>query len=302
MKLSTIEAYLKNPQLLVSAAGKRGLFNWISDERYLKLMFNVKMGKELNLNDPKTFNEKLQWLKLNDRKPEYTQMVDKYAVRQYITDTIGDEYLIPLLGVWDRFDDIDFKKLPNQFVLKCTHDSGGMVIIRDKRKLNIAKVRRKLNTCLKQNYYWVGREWPYKNVIPRIIAERYMVDEAGSELIDYKFFCFNGTPVFLYISKGLEFHETASISFFDLNGGPMPFKRTDYRSLDYVNMPVNFEKMKVLAKEYASMIGSPFLRVDMYEINEKIYFSEFTFTPCGGMLPFEPLEYDKILGKKLDIF
>jgi len=297
-----IKNLLHNPLIILESLGHRGFFNWMDDETYLKMIYRARMHKKLDLNNPQTFNEKLQWLKLHDRKPEYTQLVDKYKVRKYIADTIGEQYLIPLLGVWDKFDDIDFNKLPNQFVLKCTHDSGGLVICRDKSKLDIVKARKKLNTCLNQNYYWGGREWPYKNVKPRIIAEKYMVDKSGAELKDYKFFCFNEETFFLYVSQGLENHDTASISFYDLNGKPMPFKRTDYRSLaGSIKMPVNFEKMKVLANEYASTIGSPFLRVDMYEINEMIYFSEFTFTPCAGMLPFEPPEYDKILGEKLEI-
>lgn len=168
------------------------VFKFIPDSIYLKIKFRLKMNKKLNLNDPKTFNEKLQWLKLYDRKLEYTRYVDKYEVRSYISEKIGKEYLIPLIGVYNSFDEIDFNKLPNQFVLKCTHDSGGSIICRDKSKLDFKAARKKINKCMRKNNYFHGREWPYMNIRPRIICEKYMIDESGNGLIDYKFMCFNG--------------------------------------------------------------------------------------------------------------
>lgn len=178
----------KNPKKIIEFAGYKQLLNWIDDKAYLKLMYYLIFDKKLNLNNSKTFNEKLQWLKLYDRNPLYTKLVDKYEVRKYIAQTIGEEYLIPLIGVWDKFDDIDFSTLPNQFVLKCTHDSGGLVICKNKSKLDIEVARKKINKCLRRNYYYSGREWPYKDVKPRIVCEKYMVDESGVELKDYKFF------------------------------------------------------------------------------------------------------------------
>ena len=177
---------------LISSLNRRNLLNWMPDKMYIEMLYKVRMGRKLNLDNPQTFNEKLQWLKLYDRKPEYTTMVDKAAVKDYVADKIGSEYIIPTLGVWEHFDDIDFDQLPNQFVLKCNHDSGGLVICKDKASLDMEAAREKIESSLKRNFYYHSREWPYKNVKPCIIAEKYMVDESGTELKDYKFYCFGG--------------------------------------------------------------------------------------------------------------
>lgn len=171
-----------------------------ADEKYLKILFKYLMGKECNFDNPQTYSEKLQWLKIYDRNPLYTQLVDKYEVRKFIEERIGSEHLIPCLGVWNHFDEIDFNKLPNQFVLKCTHDSGGLIICKDKSTLDLKQARKKIEHCLKRNYFLNHREWPYKDVKPRIIAEEYTVDESGYELKDYKIFCFNGEPKAMFIA------------------------------------------------------------------------------------------------------
>lgn len=273
----------------------RGFFNRMSDETYLKLRYNCIMGKKLNLDNPVTYNEKLQWLKLYDRKPEYTKMVDKYEAKKYVADIIGEEYIILTLGVWDNVNDIDFDTLPNQFVLKCTHDSGGLVICKDKAELDIENAKNTLNHFLNRNFYSVHREWPYKDVKHRIIAEKYMEDESGKDLKDYKFFCFNGEPKLLYISEGLSDHSTAKISFADMDYNIAEFKRNDFKPFDELpKKPINFEKMKELAKVLSK--DRAFIRVDFYEINKKIFFGELTFFPCSGYLPFDPEKYDKILG------
>lgn len=267
----------------------------MSDKAYLKLRYNCIMGKKLNLDNPVTYNEKLQWLKLYDRKPEYTKMVDKYEAKKYVADIIGEEYIIPTLGVWDNVNDIDFDTLPNQFVLKCTHDSGGLVICKDKSKLDIENAKNTLNHFLNRNFYSVHREWPYKDVKPRIIAEKYMEDESGKDLKDYKFFCFNGEPKLLYISEGLSDHSTAKISFADMDYNIAEFKRNDFKPFDELpKKPINFEKMKELAKVLSK--DRAFIRVDFYEINKKIFFGELTFFPCSGYLPFDPEKYNKVLG------
>jgi len=272
----------------------------ISDEEFLKEKYYIRMDKKLNLDSPQTFNEKLQWLKLYDRNPEYTKMVDKYEVKKYISEILGEEYIIPTIGVWDKFEDIDFEKLPNQFVLKCTHDSGGLVICKDKSKLDIKDAKKKINKSLKSNFYYKGREWPYKNVKPRIIAEKYMATSEQKELIDYKFFCFNGIPKYLYVSEGLSDHSTAKMSFADMGYNKAEFYRKDYKPFGKLPpKPKNFEKMKELAEVLSKNIC--FLRVDFYEIGKKIYFGELTFFPCSGYVPFEPEEYDKILGDMLDL-
>lgn len=249
----------------------------LSDDIYLKLQYKHIVGKQLDLKKPKTFNEKLQWLKINDRNPEYTQMVDKYEVRKYIADKIGEEYLIPLLGVWDRFDDINFDKLPEQFVLKCTHDSGSIIFCKDKNTFNFKYAEKKLKKCLKHNFYWVGREWPYKNIKPRIIAEKYMVD---TELKDYKIMCFNGEPKCSFVCSERFLKTGLKVTFFDLNWNVMPFIRHYPKSNIPIEKPNRYDEMLALSKLLA--YGTYFLRVDFYEINQKLYFGELTFYPGGG--------------------
>ena len=272
-----------------------------NDELYLKLRYFFATGKKLNLKEPQTYNEKMQWLKLYDRRDEYTSMVDKYEAKLFMSNIIGEEYIIPTLGVYNSFDKIDFDKLPEQFVLKCTHNSGGTVICRNKKSFNKENARNILNRCLKKNVYWPTREFPYKNVPPRIIAETFMDDGRAevSGLTDYKFFCFNGNVNFLYVSQGLEHHETAEISFFDLDGKRMPFKRLDYKPIKNFVVPAKFEEMKSLARVVAKKLNLPFIRVDLYEVKGKIYFSELTFFPCSGLIPFDPKEYDSEIGKLL---
>jgi len=277
------------------AVERRGWLNFLSDRSYIKIMFYMNIGKKLDLKAPKTFNEKLQWLKLYDRRPEYIQLVDKYEVKKYIANQIGDKYVIPTLGVWDRFDDIDFDALPDQFVLKCTHDSGGLVICKSKAQFDKDVARKKINACLNRNYYWHGREWPYKNVKPRIIAEQYMEQNGEKDLTDYKFYCFNGEPKFLYVSVGLSNHETAQIGFLDLDWELMPMRRTDFAELTNIPpKPINFDKMVEFARELSHNI--PFLRVDFYEINGKLYFGELTFYPGAGFTVLKPEEWDKTFG------
>lgn len=186
--MNKIGNYIMHPSRLVMSLSARGLLPSLSDQKYIEMKFKSRMGYKLDLENPRTFNEKLQWLKLHDHRPEYTMMVDKYEAKEYVARVIGEEHIIPTLGVWDSFNEIDFNSLPNQFVLKCTHDSGGLVICKDKTSLNIDAAKRKIESSLKRNYYLVGREWPYKNVVPRIIAEKYMEDETSCELKDYKVF------------------------------------------------------------------------------------------------------------------
>ena len=285
---------------LIFKMWQRGWFNLLPDKPFLKLMFYVRMNKRLSLKSPNTFNEKLQWLKLYDRKPIYTTMVDKYEAKKYVADNIGEEYIIPTLGVWDSFDEIDFDSLPNQFVLKCTHDSGGLVICRDKSALDMKVARKKITASLERNYYLHGREWPYKNVKHRILAEKYMESGNDQDLIDYKFYCFGGEPKFLYVSHGLSDHSTAHISYASLNWEKLPFKRNDFADFDELPpKPLNFDKMIELSKQLSANI--PFLRVDFYEINNSIYFSELTFFPGSGFTSFNPEEWDYTLGSWISL-
>ncbi len=271
-----------------------GFYRNMSDEEYLKKLYKAKTGKKLNLQNPITFNEKLQWLKLYDRNPEYAKMVDKYEVRNYIAEKIGEEYLIPLLGVWNSFDEIDFDKLPNQFVLKCTHDSGGIVICKDKSQFNITAARKKINRRLKRDYFWQNREWPYKNVKPRIIAEKYMIDESETELKDYKFMCFGGEPKCCFVCTERTIGQSSKIIIYDKEWKKMPVGR-GFIYDDEIAKPKSYEKMLEIAKLLSR--DMTFVRIDLYDINGKIYFGEITFFPASGFSPFYPEEWDLKFGE-----
>jgi len=270
----------------------------IPDKTFLRLLYRANYGKKLDLKNPRGFNEKLQWLKLYARDPAYTEMVDKYAVKEMMKERMGQEYVIPTYGVWERFEDIDFDTLPNQFVLKCTHDSGSVIICRDKATFDKETAREKIRAKMKNHIYWNYREWPYKIVRPRILAEAYMEDKGSDELIDYKFYCFGGEPKFLYVSQGLSNKETATISFLTMDWQFAPYERCDYPPMAQLpEKPRTFDKMVEFAKKLSA--GIDFLRVDLYEINGKLYFSELTFSPCAGFMPFKNPEHDLEVGKML---
>lgn len=277
-----------------------GLYNSMPDRDYLERKFEALMGTPLHLDAPQTFNEKLQWLKLYDRKPEYTMMVDKYRVREYIAQKIGAEYLIPLLGVWNSPDEIDFAALPEQFVLKCNHNSGlGMCICKDKSTLNLRKVRRELQKGFRQDYYLPGREWPYKDVPRKIIAEKYMIDNDVNELRDYKFFCFRGEVKCFKVDFDRFIDHRAN--YFDPNGNPMPFGEVvcPPKPDKQLVLPENLDEMIALAEKLSGDV--PFLRVDFYNIQGRIYFGELTFSPASGMGRFIPEEWDTVLGSWLQL-
>ena len=296
MGLDKIKKAIKEPKKLLLYLCNYRIYNWMPDKMYLKYIYRLMTGKKLRLDPPVTFNEKIQWLKLYDRKEIYSSLVDKYEVRQYIAQRIGEKYLVPLLGVWDSQEDVDFNSLPQQFVLKPTHTSGNVLICRDKDTLDQDATRQQMREWLKRDYFWGQREWPYKNTTPRIIAEK-MIDE---KIVDYKFYCFNGEPKLLYLSRGLEDHATAEISFFDLELKKLPFGRSDYRPYDVdPEKPDNFAEMLSIARELAK--DFKFMRVDLYSVGGNTYFSELTFHPCSGYMPFEPQEYDEILGGMLNL-
>lgn len=292
--MGKIKVIMSNPKLyMIYALGRIMRGSVSADRTYLKILYKNRVGKELHLDPPKTFNEKIQWLKLYDRKPEYAMMVDKYKVKQYVVTKIGEEHIIPTLGVWDRFDEIDFDSLPEQFVLKCTHDSGGLVIVKDKKSFDKKSARKKINHCLKRNYFWNTREWPYKSVKPRIIAEKFMVDESGVELKDYKFFTFNGEPKALFVAtdRGTD----TRFDFYDIYFNHLPFLNGHPSAVKEIDRPAGFEQMKQLARKLSE--GIPHLRVDFYDINGKVYFGELTFYHWSGMVPFEPDKWDEVFGK-----
>ena len=295
-----IKELLKNPYGIFNFLAANGLFDWLPDKPYLKLRFRASMGKKLNLKNPQTFNEKLQWLKLYDRKPIYTTMVDKYEVKKYVAEKIGEEYIISTLGVWDNFDDIDFDKLPDQFVLKCTHDSGGLVICKDKSKLDKCKAKLKIEKSLKHDYFKWGREWPYKNVPRKIIAEKYMEDNSLHELRDYKFFCFNGVADCVMVCIG---RSTGNTKFYFYN---KEWNLCRYNILGKniigngdVEKPDNISEMFVIAEKLSQ--GIPFSRIDLYNVNQKIYFGEVTFFPDSGFDPNLLPETDLYFGNKINL-
>ena len=280
------------------ALERRGFYDKLSDEQFIRKKWKAVFGTEIDLDNPKTFNEKLQWLKLHDRKPEYTTMVDKYSVKDYVAKLIGEKYIIPTIGVWDSYDEIDFDSLPDKFVLKCTHDSGSVKIVKDKSKIDHTQLKKYFKRKLRCNYYYGAREWPYKNVKPRIIAERYMEDLATKELRDYKFFCFNGNPKILLVVLGRNTdHETGD--FFDENYTHLNMECNDKNSDNIIEKPKSFKKMIEFSRLLSSNIK--FVRVDLYEVENKIYFGELTFFPLGGFVPFSPNCWDEKIGNLIEL-
>lgn len=276
-----------------------GILKWISDEKYVKRMYKKKLNKDLNLDNPVTFNEKLQWLKLYNRKPEQTKMVDKCDVKEYVSNIIGKEYIIPTLGVWDKFSDIDFDKLPDKFVLKCTHDSGGLLICKDKSKLNLKKEKLRFDLIMKRNYYYRCREWPYKNVKPRIIAEPYLEDKEYGELRDYKFFVFSGKVKSMFIASNRQGDGDTYFDFFDENFNHLEVTNGHPNAPQMPEKPKNFEKMIELAERIGK--DEPQIRIDFYEVDGKVYFGEITFFHWSGMVAFDPEEWDKTFGEYIKL-
>lgn len=285
---------------IFDALNYRKMLNWLPDKVFLEAAFRARFGRKLNLNNPETFNEKLQWLKLYNRKPEYTKMVDKYLVRDYVKEKIGEEYLIPLLGVWDDPEKIDFDELPMQFVLKCNHNSGlGMCICKDKNSLDINKVKEELKKGINQNYYLTSREWPYKDVPRRLIAEKYMVDESGYELKDYKFYCFDGKVKLVMINSDRMSSEKTKANYFDENYQPLDFVWGYENAEIPPQKPEKFEEMKYLAEKLSE--GITHVRIDFYQTPSGIYFGEITFFDGSGFDAIEPIEWDYKIGSWLKL-
>lgn len=296
MIVDKIFKYILFPDYRFCVNASHGSYNGLPDDEYLLRKFSAIVGSNLSLNvPPTTFNEKLQYLKLYDRRPEYTVMVDKYKARGYIAEKIGEQYLIPLIGVWNDPDEIDFAELPNQFVMKCNHNSGlGMCICKDKAQLNIPKVKKELRKGLKQDYYLTGREWPYKDVPRKIIAEQFLQSDAGG-LTDYKIHCFNGVPKFILVCKDRFTESGLTEDFYTTDWEHMAVKRPKIpNAVAPSAKPEKLDEMLSLAAKLSENI--PFLRVDFYIVDNKIYFSELTFFPASGFEKYEPEEWDKIFG------
>ena len=290
---------LQNPNIIGIMLLGLKINRFLPDKNYLSLLYRLKMNKRLNLLGPSTFNEKLQWLKLHDRNSLYTDYVDKYKVRGFIEKTIGKEYLVPLLGIYNKVEDIDFSLLPNQFVLKPTHTSGNVIICRDKTKLDIIEIKKTLNKWLKREYYWNQREWPYKNVKPRIICEELLVDESGYELKDYKFYCFHGEPKFIQVMSNRK-GSNYDINHFDINWNELEIERKNHgKNQKEINRPHLLDDMVRISKKLSGEI--PFVRVDLYYTGEKIYFGEMTFFPASGYIDYVKESDDLLHGSWLDL-
>ena len=298
--MQSVVTYIRNPKKLLSAMVVK--LNWLfPDALYLKIRYYLYFGKRLNLKAPKTFSEKIQWLKLYNRKPEYTMMVDKYAVKKYVKSIIGEKYIIPTLGVWNSFDDIDFDSLPDKFVLKTTNGGGstGVLLCKNKRSFNKGKARQILELSLKRNIYDTFREWPYKNVHPQILAEELLEFPDNTDLYDYKFFCFNGEPQYCQVISGR--NDVMSIDFFDKSWIHQPFHEPkDYPfAQTEPAKPVRYELMVSLARQLAKDI--PFVRIDFYNLNGNMYFGEITFFPTSGFGGFMPEKWDEKFGEMIEI-
>ncbi len=271
----------------------------ISDESYIKIWYLCKTGQKLNLDNPKTYNEKLQWLKLYDHNPLYSIMVDKYAVKNFVAKQIGSQYVVPLIGVWENPQDIDFASLPNQFVIKTTHGGGGggVVVCKEKTNFDIMKAIEKLSDSMRSDGSILNKEWPYKNVHRKVIAETYMEDSKYNELRDYKFFCFNGEPKIMFIASGRMSNPEPYFDFFDMEFNHLNIKSAHPCSPEG-ELPVkpdSFDEMKKIAAKLSD--GIPHVRIDLYEVNGRVYFGEYTFFHWGGCGSFEPEEWLTIMGE-----
>ena len=287
-------------QRLTMHLAYRGFYKNMSDERYLSFMYSVLFRKKINLTSPTTYTEKLQWLKLHDRNPLYTKMVDKYEAKEYVKNIIGESYLIKTLGIYDSFDEIDFSTLPNKFVMKCTHDSGGIIICKDKSSFDIRKAKKQINRFLSNRFCFFGREWPYSNVKPRIIIEEYLEDKNTGNLPDYKFFAFDGVVKAMFVASDRYLdNKEVKFDFYDSEFNHLPIINGHPNATVPPKRPFNFDLMVRLAEQLS--LGIPHVRVDFYEVDKKVYFGELTFYHFSGFVPFEPEEWDSVFGKWIDL-
>ena len=300
--LQFIKKATEKPYLILPICWQKCSKLIFSDKLYLGVYYRLCLGKKLDLKHPKAFTEKIQWLKLHNTTPLCSMLVDKYAVREYVKDRIGEEYLVPLLGVWNRVEDIDYSSLPLRFVLKTTHDSGGVVICRDKNRLDIKQANRILKKSLSRNYFWKGREYPYKNVKPRIIAEQFMEGEDRGYLVDFKFFCFDGEPRVLFYASNRynEQHTPPRFDYYDMELNHLPVKSKGHEnSENELELFPEFEQMKEIARKLSD--GFPHVRVDLFISKGRIFFGEMTFHHDGGLVPFIPDEWDLEFGKMIKL-
>lgn len=277
---------------------KHQRYKKLDDIEFFKRRYKYYIGKELNLDNPSTYNEKLIWLQLYDRNPLYTKLADKYLVKQYVSELIGEKYVSELIGVWENADKIPFENLPEEYVLKCNHDCGSVFIKKKDTKVNKKKLIKKFNKALSRNYYDVGRVWSYKNIKPLIFCESLVQTHDNKPPKDYKFFCFDGVPKFLFVAS--DRGENTKFDFYDMNWNRIPVKQHFPNSTIEQPKPKQFEEMIELSKILSK--GLPHVRVDFYiDKFDKIIFGEMTFCHFSGKEPFEPDKYDKIFGSYLKL-
>lgn len=297
--MRSIKEFIRKPEEILPPLFRR-VGGFLPDKIYIRWLYRLSTGRKLDLKNPKTFTEKIQWLKLNRRDPEMTVMVDKYAVKQFVSDRIGSKYIIPTLGVWNSADEIDWETLPKKFVLKATHGGGGtaVVVVRDKSEVDRNAIVAEFRQTLKKSPYKGYREWPYKNVPPRIIAEQIIELPDKFDLTDYKIFCFNGEPKYIQVIQDRHIKET--IDFFDTEWNHQPFVGLNPKvenATTPVARPINLEEMLDVARKLSK--GLDFVRVDMYIVENCVLFGELTFFPASGMGRFKPDEWNEKLGKLL---
>lgn len=297
MSVNDLKQFIKEPGRIYEGLVANGFLNFLPDELIIRQLYRLKTGKVLNLENPRSFDEKIQWLKLHDRNPELTNLVDKYEVKKIVSEIVGDKYIIPTLGVWKKPEDINFNSLPDQFVLKCTHDSGGLIICKDKASLDKAQAIRILRHSFRRNYYYRGREWAYKNVKPKIIAEQYMEDSSG-ELNDYKVFNFDGCPKLIQVDYDRFTDHKRNLYTPDWKYIDASIKFPNDRN-HIIPKPVCLQEMLCLASTLSR--GFAHVRTDFYCIDDKLYFGEMTFYHGSGFEKFTPEEFGLEVGSWLKI-
>lgn len=287
-----IKRYLADPYWALGCDLIKKHPNWMSDEFYIRTLWRMVMGYKLDLKNPKTFNEKLQWLKLYDHNPLYTTLVDKMRVKDWVAEKIGAQYVIPTLAVWESAEDIDISKLPNQFVLKCNHDSGSVIICKDKANFNLVAAKEKLGKALQHNFYWDAREWAYKHVKPCIFAEAYMENSHSDDLLTYKFLCFDGEPKLMYVTVK---NDNIWENYYDMDFRLLDLARKYPNHTSPLIKPKCFDEMKYVAAKLSKVMSH--VRIDLYEVNGQIYFSEYTFYDWGGLFDFKDNRVNNQLGE-----
>ena len=296
MSLSRYKKYFTDPYYSIGNMWLIHSPKTMPDAYYLRVLWKNRMGYPLDLKNPKTFNEKIQWLKLYDRNPLYIKLADKVEVKKWVANKIGEKYVVPTIGVYDKPEQIEWSMLPSQFVLKCNHDYGSVIICKDKKKFDKQAAIQKLNNCLSRNFWWYYREWVYKNIPPKILVETYMEQENG-ELNDYKFLCFGGKSECSFVCTNRNSNNGMNVTFFDREWNRLPFERTFKASLVEIPKPSNYDLMLHLAESLS--LGFRFVRVDFFEVKGNVYFGEMTFYPGAGFEAFQPTIWDERIGEWL---